>query len=472
MIDRRTLLRATALGGALTIAGGSITGCSSRPIGADRPDDVIRLWGIYADAVDTQARIIEAFSREHPDVTIEVSNVPNSGAGDTAGVITAVRGRTAPDIYFMDRFNATQFASLGLIEPINELVERYEGISTEEFVSQWLKFSTDEMYFDGKWYGLPLDTDSRVLCYNKAIAREVGIDEALLDPSNGPLSYNEMWEINDAVNVVDARGNYQRVTWIPWDDQGSLVLWAMGMGVEFFDDATCRVGLDSPSMLHAVEVYKSWVDRLNFPRMDAFKATYQPPNAPPSQTSFFSERQLFQVIVPVSLVALKKYKPDLEFGLTHVPVPKKGDAPYTWAGGWSLAMPKGSSMSENVWKFLKFYAGYEGQRLLMPEISGVPTNVRAVEDRSAWDPDISFFVDIMGVARSRPPLPAGTKLWDSMFSLQDSINHGSATPQEAVQKAQDYTDPTMQQFCPFSLPEGFGEPDPNFVAQVPGMPGR
>jgi multiple sugar transport system substrate-binding protein len=469
VINRRQMLKALAVGGSVTVAGGSILGCSARPVSDQRDPNTIRLWGIFEAGIPAQTKIIEAFTKENPDVKVEVSKVQNSGAGDTAGVITAVRGRTAPDLYFMDRFNATQFSSLGLIEPINSLIEKYEDESPEEFLSQWLKFSTDEMFYDGNWYGLPLDTDTRVMMYNKDLAEEVGIDPKLLDPDNGPLSYDQMWEINDEVNVQDKRGSYKRVTWIPWDNQGSFLLWAMGMGVELFDNDSCHTLLDSDQMLHAVEVYQSWVKRLNFPRMDAFKATYEPPNHPPSQTSFFSGRQLFQITTPVAVTDLNNYKPDLNYGLTHIPVPKKGDKPYTWAGGWSLAMPKGSSMSENLWKFLKFYAGYQGQKELMPTISGIPTNIKAVEDPKAWNPDIEFFVELMGVAQSRPPLPAGTKLWDAVFALQDSINQGSATPKEAVERAQNYTDPTMQQFCPFKLPEGFGQPDPNFSLPVPGL---
>lgn len=117
-------------------------------------------------------------------------------------------------------------------------------------------------------------------------------------------------------------------------------------------------------------------------------------------------------------------------------------------------------MSEAAWKLMKFYAGYEGQRILMPQISRIPTNLQAIKDREAWDPSIGFFVEIMEFARSRPPLPVGTKLWDAMMMMQGSLNQQSETPEAAVAAAQAYVDPTMQQFCPVRLPAGFGEPDP------------
>ena len=55
----------------------------------------------------------------------------------------------------MDRFNGPQYASLGLLEPIDDLIEEYEEVTPEEFMSDWIKFATDELWYDGQYYGLP-----------------------------------------------------------------------------------------------------------------------------------------------------------------------------------------------------------------------------------------------------------------------------------------------------------------------------
>lgn len=462
MIDRRTLLRALGAGATVSVAGGSIVGCTNRPVGEDRDPNVVRVWGIWASDAEVEAQIIEAFTEQNPGITVQVSQVPSNGQGDASSVITAVRGRTGPDVYFMDRFNGAQFASLGLLEPIDPLIEEYEDVSVEEFMAGWVKFATDELFYDGQYFGLPMDTDTRGLYVNMGLAKEAGIDLALLDPNNGPMSYDQLWEIEEQFSVQDDRGTYERVTWIPWDDQASLLMWAMANGVEFFDNQNCQMLLDSPQMLDVATMYRGWVERLDFPRLDAFKATYQPPNAPPTQTSFFSNRQLFQISGPWGVQSQADYKPDMEYAVTHLPVPEEGGDPFTWAGGFALTMPKGSSMSKAAWDFFKFYAGYEGQKIMMPQISRIPTNLETVADPEGWSQDIRFFVELMEVALSRPPLPVGTKLWDAVFTMQGSLNQGSDTPENLVQEAQQYVDPTMQQFCPISLPEGFGEPDPNF----------
>lgn len=461
MIDRRTLLRALGAGASVSIAGGAIVGCTDRPTGADRDPDVVRLWGIWASDADIEAEVIEAFTAENPDITVEVSQVPSNGEGDASSVITAVRGRTGPDLYYMDRFNTSQFASLGLLEPIDGLIEEHEGVSPQAFMSGWVKFAADELFYDGYYYGLPMDTDTRGMYVNLDLAEEAGIDSALLDPANGPLTFDQLWEIEEEFSVQDERGSYERVTWIPWDDQASLLMWAMAAKVPFYDNDNCRMLLDEQPMLDIATRYAEWIERLNFPRLDAFKATYQPPNAPPTQTSFFSERQLFQITGPWGVRGQADYKPDMNYTVTHLPVENEGDDPFTWAGGFALTMPKGSSMSEAAWRFMTFYAGHEGQKTLMNGISRIPTNLEAIADPEGWNQDIRFFAELLDVAQSRPPLPVGTKLWDSMMTMQESLNQRSDTPENLVKEAQAYVDPTMQQFCPFRLPEGFGEPDPN-----------
>lgn len=461
MIDRRTLIKALGAGASVSIAGGAITGCTDRPTGSDRDPNLVRLWGIWASDADVEAEVVEAFTAENPDITVEVSQVPSNGEGDASSVITAVRGRTGPDVYFMDRFNTSQFASLGLLEPIDGLIEEHEGVSPKEYMSGWVKFATDELFYDGHYYGLPMDTDTRGMYVNLDLADEAGVDRALLDPTNGPLTYEQMWELDEQVSIQDERGSYEQVTWIPWDDQASLLMWAIANKVPLYDNAECRMLLDEQPMLDVATMYSGWVERLDFPRLDAFKATYQPPNAPPEQTSFFSGRQLFQITGPWGVQGQADYKPDMNYTVTHLPVPNEGDDPFTWAGGFSLTMPKGASMSEAAWRFMSFYAGYEGQKILATGISRIPTNLETLADPEGWNQDIRFFAELLGVAQSRPPLPVGTKLWDAMMTMQESLNQGSDTPENLVKEAQAYVDPTMQQFCPFQLPENFGEPDPN-----------
>src|SRR5690625_4815749 len=94
--------------------------------------------------------------------------------------------------------------------------------------------------------------------------------------------------------------------------------------------------LNAPEMLAVAEMYAGWVERLDFPRLDAFKATYEPPNSPPTQSSFFSDRQLFQITGPWGVQSLADYKPDMNYTVTQPSGARGGRCP-RHLGGWFRA---------------------------------------------------------------------------------------------------------------------------------------
>ena len=52
-------------------------------------------------------------------------------------------------------------------------------MSSKEYMSSWVKFATDELFYDGHYYGLPMDSDTRGMYVNLTRGRG-GCDRALL----------------------------------------------------------------------------------------------------------------------------------------------------------------------------------------------------------------------------------------------------------------------------------------------------
>ncbi len=447
MINRRTFFAGAGLAGIGALAAGCSRGQSS-------PDHV-RLWGLGGAEEEAQTRIIDSFVADHPSVSVTPSLVPSTGTGDATAAITAVRGGTAPDLWVMDRFTVAQFASLGLLEPVDQLVEQYED---DGFFDQWAPFALDELRFEGQTYGLPFDTDSRGMFYNKTSLAEAGIDPDEFAIENGPPTIDRVLELNEQMVQTDDRGNYTRLGLIPWDAEGWALTWMIGRGAQFFDNDTGEVNMNSPEVIEVLESFRDWSSEMNFARVDAFKATYQPPNAPPAQTSFFGGQQGMQISGPFTVNAINTYKPELDYGFTYLPVFNEGDSPYTWSGGFALVAPVGSSLSQAVWDFWKHFCGAPGQRIAMTPLAKIPTHLEVIEEPDGFDRELEFFADQLEYSISRPPLPVGSLFWDSLVQAQDSILHGSATPEEAAQNAQNRVAPQMELYEGFELPPGYGEP--------------
>lgn len=448
MITRRRLLGGTAAAAAAAAAGVGLSGCG----GPSHDPNHVTLWGVGGDSREIEQKVIDEFRQANPQVTVESKNVPTNGTGDATSVITAVRGKTAPDLWWMDRFAGAQYASLGLLEPIDDLIEKYE---TKDFTDAWLPFAVNELQYQGRLYGLPTSTDVRGLYYNKTLLKKAGVDPDELDASNGPIMVDRLLEIGEKVNKTDKVGNYQQMGFIPWHGQGSGYTWSMGTHASWFDATTCEMTMTSDRVRQAYQVSYDYARKHDYARIDAFVASYEPSNAPPGQSAFNSGKLALSIETSGNAHTITKYAPKIDWGYTYLPVFASGDEPYTWSGGFSLVMPKGSSKSKAAWDFMKFYAGKRGLSLYCPPTYALPTR-RDVLDNPQLK-ELSQQIAQLKYSSSRPPIPVGALWWDTQAHVMSTVTIGTSTPKEALQAAQDQVGPQMKTYCPFKLPEGFGK---------------
>lgn len=454
MISRRRFLGAAAAAGAV---GAGLGACASRP---DSGPNVIRYWGMGAADTDKDEAVRAAFLETDAgkDAQIYIDQVPSSGVADMSQIITAVRGGTAPDLWWMDRFNAVQNASIGLLEPIDPLIEKYEDVSPEEFKHQWIQFAVDELTYDGGLYGLPTSTDARGLLYNENVLRESGVDLDLFNPDRHVITWDELWAVNEQVVERDGRGNFTRYGFAPWLGEGWPYTWGFGLGAAAYDNETASVVLDSPEWEATYDVYARWADEWSYATVDAFFATYQPPNAPPAQTAMFGEHLAVDTTGPWQIQANEKYAPDLPLKFTWLPVQNEGDSTYTWSGGQSLVIPKGANVTRTLWEYMKFHAGYSGQAIIQPKLGNLPTNIQAIEEEK-YNPKAEIFRQMLPTSTSRPPLPVGTAIWDALTRARSSVALGSRTPAAVIADNQAMIAPKMELFEGYRMPETYGQPN-------------
>ncbi|WP_114853208.1 extracellular solute-binding protein [Brachybacterium sp. YJGR34] len=455
MISRRHLLGGSAA------AGLALSSCARAPAAGDH---VVRYWGMGAADADKDEAVRDAFLRTEAgkDARIHIDQVPSNGAADMSPIITAVRGNTAPDVWWMGRFTAVQSASIGLLEPLDPLIEEFEGVSPEEFMSQWVQFAVDEVTYDGGIYGLPTDTDARALMYNEDVMIDAGVDLDMLDPDQHVMTWGELREAARKVMTVDGRGNYTRFGFAPWLDEGWPYTWGFGLGAEVYDNDTATVTLDSPEWAAVYELYADWAEEFPYASVDTFFATYQPPNSPPSQSAMFSGRLGFTTTGPWSIQGNEKYAPDLPLKFTWLPVTSSGDETYTWSGGFSLAIPKGANITRTLWEYMTFHAGFEGQSIIQPAMGNLPTHLRAIEEKK-YNPAAEIFRQMLPTSIARPPLPAGQAIWDTLDRTRVAVPIGSETPAGAAEVNQDYVEPKMDLFSGYRMPDSYGQPN-----EIPG----
>jgi multiple sugar transport system substrate-binding protein len=393
---------------------------------------------------DSEQHIVNAFNKQSTTTCVKMVAVPGSET-DIAKLTTAVRGGTGPDVYELDRFTVAERAAAGVLTDLT-------SYGAADLASNYLDFAWKEALFKGKPYALPDDTDARVLYYNKDMLQAAGVDVSQLDISKGAPTIDMIRTMANKLNKK-VNGKYTVVGFDPRLNQGWHYTWGFAFGGSFFDASTCKVTPDDPKIVQAFKtMFWDWAGQLGVNDLQTFESTYAPdtPPLPTEQDAFLTGHLGFVVSGDWVLAWLKQYAPNLHYGITYIPVPQAGDTPATWAGGWSVVIPKGAKNAQGGWEFMKYFAGEQGQRTYTSETTHMPTWKTLLADASLFPGDHKLFVQQLSVAHSRPALPVGALYWDQLTIAQSSAEHHSKDPAAALKDVATTVNAKLQSFCPLS----------------------
>jgi multiple sugar transport system substrate-binding protein len=151
---------------AAAVAALTLAGCATgAPAGGSTTEKVNLKYAIWDEnqkpAMD---KIIAAFHKDHPNVTVDLEITPNSDYGTK--LQTAIAGGAGPDVFWMNGPMFQLYASNGALAPLDD-----QGIDT----SNYPKGLVDLYTYDGKLYGAPKDFDTIAVWYNKALFDAAGV---------------------------------------------------------------------------------------------------------------------------------------------------------------------------------------------------------------------------------------------------------------------------------------------------------
>jgi multiple sugar transport system substrate-binding protein len=134
----------------------------------------ITFWHAYAEnpsAPEMQRLtkiVIPRFEKLNP--TIKVEQVPFSYGNLQQKLTTSVAGGTLPDVIRADLAWVPQYAKLRAFAPLDRVMPDFQRYARAMYPG-----SLATNYYKGHYYGLPLDTNTRVLMYNKDALSSAGI---------------------------------------------------------------------------------------------------------------------------------------------------------------------------------------------------------------------------------------------------------------------------------------------------------
>jgi ABC-type glycerol-3-phosphate transport system substrate-binding protein len=283
--------------------------------------------------------------------------------------------------------------------------------------------------------------------------QEADIDPAELDVANGPITWDRLAEIANQLNETDQDGNFSRMGFAPYIDQAWHYTYGFAFGGTFFDEAACEVTPDEAGVVAGHQWLYDYTAALDPAKVNAFAGPFRAGlDYPPEQHPFVTERVAFNITGDWFLNTLAKFAPELDFGITVMPVPEGAESA-TWAGGWSAVIPQGAKNPEGAWRFIQYFAGEPGQRTYTTETAHLPTINALLEDTSLFaDENHLFFAEqLLPTAKNRPPLPVGARYWDELTSAWEKIFLNEEEPATALATVKERVQPDLQGFCPIDI---------------------
>ena len=99
----------------------------------------------------------EEFKKENPNVTVNVQVIPGDQRADKLSV--AIQTKTLPDAFFESTFAMTQYAHMGVLAPIDDIVDEESKKDIPQPI--W-----DNVTIGGKIYFYPFANSPGTLAYN------------------------------------------------------------------------------------------------------------------------------------------------------------------------------------------------------------------------------------------------------------------------------------------------------------------
>jgi multiple sugar transport system substrate-binding protein len=411
----------------------ALAGCSA---GASAPENgigepgatdisgTVTFWHAYsADSPEVATLddvIIPAFEKKFPDVTVKSVPVPYDDLHQK--LITAVAGDQLPDLVRADIGWVPELADLGVLVPLSDEMPDFQALADATYPGSLATNKWKDAY-----YGLPLDTNTRVTLYNSTALDAAGVDV--------PTTVEDLVA---AAPALKAAGSYAFADngasgWnvLPW-------IWSAGGDITNEDVTEATGYLNSPESVQGIQTL-----------VNLYKDGYMPDIILGDSGGLATSDGLAQGTYATILDGPWMYPifagqyPDFTLSAAQVPAGDGGSI--SVVGGEDIVLTQSSENKAAAAEFLRYLLSEDAQLEMakVGQMSVLSSLGDGLENINAY---YAPFVEQLATARPRPVTPAWTKI-DAI--LQDEIRaaiKGEKTVQEALDSAASQSDALLAQY--------------------------
>lgn len=380
-------------------------------------DDVtLTFWGSYGNGGNSTQQdalnntLIPAFEAAHPGVKVKYVDIPYDSL--LQKLTTSAAGGELPDLVRADLGWVPQFAKLGVLVPLSDKMADYKALGDATYPG-----SLSTNLYKGKYYGLPLDTNTRVLVTNQAALDKAGL-------SAPPKTFDELKAMADKLKGTDmqvfADGGLGGWNILPW-------IWSGGGNITDPDLTKATGYLDGPDSVAAVQML-----------VDLYKAGQIPNliigNSGATSTSDGLPSGNYATILDGPWMAgiWKDQYPD--FTPVYAPIPAGKGGSISVVGGEDIVLTAASKNQAAALDFIRFTQTEQFQVEMVK--TGQMTVIPAYADQqTAIAPYYATYAEQLKTAKSRLAISSSSKVDAILNTELTPAFKGDVTVQAALTKA-------------------------------------
>ncbi|MCL6547550.1 MAG: extracellular solute-binding protein [Alicyclobacillus sp.] len=422
MIRKRLLAVAGIVAGV-----GGVLG-SAAPVAQARSDAPITItfWNAYS-TTDGEAQtithdIIPAFEKTHPNIKVQSVTLPYGSM--QSKLLTSAAGGQLPDVARLDIIWVPQLAKLGTLIPQDNL-PGWKDLSKKVFAGP---LSTN--FYHGKYYGLPLDTNTKVLFSNTALLAKHGIQHP-------PKTMAEFLADIKKVSGGSGKNKVYGYT-VPGTDLWQLLPWIKSFGGSVLSPDLKKADgyLNSPKTIQAITTLVN-LEKHGYINGMLPGATGDMDGLAKGEYAFIDEG-------PWDVPALAKEYPKFKYQTSLFPAGAGGSIQVV--GGEDIGIFNTDTAHEQAaWEFEKFmlstYAQTKMQTVGQMSVLKVLPASKSLKGLSY----LNIFRKQLETAASRPSIPNYQQVDNAISNAVAQAAQGKLSVKDALNQAVQQIDPLLAQ---------------------------
>src|SRR3712207_3509113 len=246
-------------------ATGLLAGCSgfSKPASSAGADELsFTTWGSEAEEKSFRAGIA-AFQKANPGTKVTLNLVPYEQMFEN--IDAQLQSGTAPDIFRVDYGTLGVYSSQDQLLDLSSYVDRE---ASDAFIPAFWR----AVQFEGTPFGVPHQTDTSAILYNKAAFEAAGIT-SVPDTLESAWTWQEFEQVAQQLRAQLPADRYPFA--YNWQQAGVTrwLSWLFQAGGRYLEDDLTTPAIDSPEGRQALDFTKSFFEKNYVPANSSVKSS-------------------------------------------------------------------------------------------------------------------------------------------------------------------------------------------------------